>query len=247
MENTPVISVRDLNVHLGEHHILQNLTFDIAPGEVVCIVGPNGSGKTTLVKTLLGLLPYKGEVTILGETPRGKRKKIGYVPQQVDFDRTIPLTVRDLFNSFSSAAERNDKHYREYLTQVKADHLLDRTIGMLSGGEFQRVLMALALHGNPEILILDEPAAGVDVEGEAVLYEMLSELREHRSLTILMVSHDLSVVYRYATSVLCINHEMVCHGIPQEVLTAETLGSLYGPGAIYRHPERPHPEVPHRH
>lgn len=240
----PVVSVRDLAVTLDAHRILDGLSFDVGPAEIVSIIGPNGSGKTTLVKALLGLVPFAGTVTVLGQPPGAANLRIGYVPQKVDFDRSIPITVRDILSLFTERENRHDDHYRACLAKVGATHLLGRRLGDLSGGEFQRVLMTLALHRNPQLLILDEPAAGVDLEGEQVLYEMLDELREKDRLTVLVVSHDLSVVYRYATSVLCVNHQLVCHGLPREVLTADTLGKLYGHGAVYHHPERPHPAVP---
>ena len=243
--SAPVVHVRGLNATLGEHHILQDLSFDVGPGEIVCIIGPNGSGKTTLVKSLLGLLPATGEMQVLGQPAGTPGLKIGYVPQRLDFDRSIPVTVRDLASFFTAKEDRNESHYRTCLGRVGIDHLLNQRLGALSGGEFQRVLMSLALHRNPDLLVLDEPVAGVDAEGETVIYDMLSDLRQKSELTTLLVSHDLSVVYRYATQVLCLNHRLVCHGIPREVLTADTLGQLYGAGAGYHHPERPHPDVIH--
>lgn len=239
----PIVSVRNLNVTMEDHHILQNLSFDIEAGEVVCLIGPNGSGKTTLIKALLGLIPCSGSITILGGPAGSPQGRIGYVPQKIDFDRTIPLTVRDLISFFTERTNRHDEHYRQCLGRVGADNVLERRLGDLSGGEFQRVLMSLALCRGPELLILDEPAAGVDVEGETVFYEILNKLRQEEKLTVILVSHDLSVVYRYATQVLCVNHTLVCHGLPQEVLTADALGVLYGHGAVYHHPERPHPAL----
>lgn len=239
---TPAISVQGLNVTLGDHHVLQNLSFKVTVGEIVSVIGPNGSGKTTLVKALLGLIPYDGTVSLFGQSPHEARIRIGYVPQEINFDRTVPMTVRELLLLFADRkTERAAGH--NSLTRVKAEHLIDRRLGQLSGGEFQRVLMALALQHRPELLVLDEPASGVDVEGETIIYEMLTELKEREKLTVLLVSHDLSVVYRYATSVLCINHALICHGVPNEVLTADRLGQLYGVGAIYHHPERPHQEL----
>lgn len=243
MANDPIISVRQLNVTLSGHHILHNVSFDIMPGEITCVVGPNGSGKTTLIKVLLGLMPYEGVITVLHGLPGAPQGRLGYVPQELGFDRTMPLLVRDLLGLFADRKDRNNEHYLRCLRRVGAEHLLPRRLGELSGGEFQRVIMTLALHRHPQLLILDEPASGVDVEGEAVFYEILDSLRTEEGLSILLVSHDLSVVYHHATSVLCLNHELICHGRPQEVLTATTLGKLYGPGAIYHHPERPHPEV----
>src|SRR3989344_3967907 len=159
--NNIIIKVRDLNVHLQDHHVLQNINFDIEMGEIVSLIGPNGSGKTTLVKTLLGLIPYSGLVEGLNGPPGKPNGRVGYVPQRIDFDRTIPLTVQDLHALFSERAERHKEHYIECLNRVKASHLLDRQLGDLSGGEFQRVVMGLALHREPKLLILDEPAAGV--------------------------------------------------------------------------------------
>lgn len=243
-DNTkPIVSVRDLNVTLQDHHILQGISFDIQVGEIVCLIGPNGSGKTTLIKSLLGLIPYTGLVTILNGSPGSPQGQIGYVPQKLDFDRSIPLTVRDAMSLFSKQPAKHPNNYQECLRRVGAENLLERRLGDLSGGEFQRVMMALALENKPELLILDEPAAGVDVEGETVFYEILNELKSEKDLTIILVSHDLSVVYRYATQVLCVNHSLICHGIPQEVLTADTLGQLYGHGAVYHHPERPHQTI----
>lgn len=239
----PIISVRNLNVRLNGHHILHNVTFDILPGEVTCIVGPNGSGKTTLIKVLLGLMPYEGQVTVLDGVPGSPNGRLGYVPQKLDFDRTMPLLVRDLLGLFADRKDRNDEHYLRCLKRVGAEQLLHRRLGELSGGEFQRVIMTLALHRHPQLLILDEPAAGVDVEGEAVFYEILDSLRTEQGLSILLVSHDLSVVYQHATSVLCLNHELICQGRPKEVLNGTTMGKLYGSGAVYHHPERPHPDV----
>lgn len=235
--NQIIIRARDLNVFLQEHHVLQNLSFDIEGGEIVSLIGPNGSGKTTLVKTLLGLIPYSGSVEVLNGPPGQPRGRIGYVPQRIDFDRTIPLTVKNLHTLFSERAERRRERYVECLDRVKASHLLDRQLGDLSGGEFQRVVMGLALHRQPQLLILDEPAAGVDMEGEILFYQMLSELKIKEKITIILVSHDIGIVYKHATQVLCINHSLMCNGAPQEVLTPETLGKLYGQGAIYHHPE----------
>ena len=240
----PIVSARNLNVTLQDHHILRDISFDIEAEEIVCLIGPNGSGKTTLIKALLGLIPYTGSASVLGGPPGSPQGRIGYVPQNLDFDRSIPLTVRDLLSLFSGERSKGqDTNYQECLDRVGAKNLLGRRLGDLSGGEFQRVMMALALENKPELLILDEPAAGVDVEGETVFYEILNELKSEKGLTVILVSHDLSVVYRYATQVLCVNHALVCHGIPQEVLTADTLGQLYGHGAVYHHPERPHQTI----
>ena len=237
-----IISVQNLNVTLNDHHILLDVSFEIEKGSITAIVGQNGSGKTTLLKAMLGFIPYRGEISVLGHSPRQLHRiasKIGYVPQRLDFDRTIPVTVRELLSIHSAGQE--DPAIREALALVGAGDLLDKRLGVLSGGQFQRVLIALALLNRPEILFLDEPAASIDVEGAGELYELLRTLKEEKHLTILLVSHDIDVVYGFTDSVLCINHRLLCSGVPHEALTKETMEKLYGrTHAIYPHKEKRH-------
>lgn len=231
-----IISVKNLNVALGSHHILQDISFEITKGEIVAIVGPNGSGKTTLLKTLLGFIPYQGEISVLGQPPRSLSRvasQIGYVPQHLEFDRTIPITVSELL---AVHATKNGVSAKDTLAGVGAENLLHRPLGVLSGGEFQRVLLALALLNQPEIIFLDEPAASVDVEGAGEIYELIEDLQKKKGLTIVIVSHDIDVVFHYANNVLCLNHRLVCQGAPKKALTKEALEELYGPhGAVYTH------------
>lgn len=232
-----IISVKNLNVVLNNHHILKDISFDIDKGEIVAIVGPNGSGKTTLLRALLGFLPYRGEIVIAGEPPKSLitiSSRIGYVPQHLEFDRTIPVTVEELLAIHQLKKSRGA--IAQALAAVGAEKLLGKRLGVLSGGEFQRVLLALALINQPEILFLDEPVAGVDVEGAGEIYELIKSLQKKQALTILLVSHDIDVVFRYAGKVLCINHALICQGVPREALTKETLEGLYGgERALYVH------------
>lgn len=236
-----IISARDVNVILNAHHILEGITFDIEPGEIAAIIGPNGSGKTTLLKTLLGLVPYEGEITIAGSSPARLHtvaSKIGYVPQRLEFDRTMPITVHELF---AIHLRKGARIPTQTLKVVGVDRLLERKLGVLSGGEFQRVLLALALLNDPEILFLDEPAASVDIEGAAEIYQLITTLRKERLLTILIVSHDVDVVFRYADKVLCVNHRLLCKGAPQDALTAKVMEELYGKlQTPYHHKEQRH-------
>lgn len=223
-----MIAVNNLTVTLSGHRVLDNVTFDIKRGETVAIIGPNGSGKTTLLKALLGLIPYEGSITI------AERTAVGYVPQRLEFDRTMPVTVRELLAIHRQ--QQSGERISQVLQRVGIEHLADRRLGVLSGGEFQRVLVALALLNKPQILILDEPAAGIDVEGADEVYRLLQGLRQSEGLTILLVSHDVDVVFRYATNVLCINHRLVCSGLPLEALTKDTLEQLYGDHhTVYAH------------
>ncbi len=221
-----VLKVENLNVELGRERILENLSFEVKEGEVLTILGPNGAGKTVLLKTLLGLLPYKGKV----EWTPGI--KIGYVPQRLPFIKDIPMSVWEFFK----LKEASEKETKEIFNSIglKGD-ILEKKIGDLSSGQFQRILVGWALILNPQILLFDEPTTGIDISGQESIYNLLEKLRKERSLTILLVTHDLSIVYKLATNCLCLNKKMLCYSIPKE-LTSERLSQLYG-GEIkfYRH------------
>ncbi len=223
------ISTNNLTVKYNDHKVLDDITFDVKKGDVVTIVGPNGSGKSTLLKTLLGFIPYHGSAQILGTSPKTINKisdKIGYVPQVLNFDRTMPITVRELLNIYRT--NHQSTHFKDTLHMFSVDSLLDKQLGVLSGGQFQRVLLALSLQNHPEILFLDEPTAGIDVEGAGEVYELIAELRKSDVITILMVSHDMDVVYKYSDQVLCLNHKLICQGVPAQTITPEILEQLYG-------------------
>lgn len=244
---TPAIETSHLTVRFEDQEALSDLTFAVRAGEAVAIIGPNGAGKTTLLKALLGIVPYEGEVRIWGRDRRelrGAEGRIAYVPQRFDLDRGFPLTVLE-FLLLGTGEQggwwglRRGAHRAEVLRdleRVGAAHLLERRLGALSGGEFQRVLIAYALARGPDILLLDEPLAGVDLVGESVLTEQLRFLHEELGLTLLLVSHDLHMVYRDADQVLCLNRHLCCQGPPDEVLTSENLRRAYGEAiSTYHH------------
>lgn len=238
-----VVSAKNVSVTLNNQHILDKVSFDVERGEVVAIIGPNGSGKTTLLKAILGLVPFEGEISVLGVPPSSLRSvspKIGYVPQRLEFDRTMPVTVEELLAIHFNDQKQKAEAYG-VVEAVGASGLLKRRIGVLSGGELQRVLLALALLNGPEILFLDEPASGVDIEGTKEFYSLIHELREEKHITVFLVSHEVDVVFRHATTVLCINHQLLCRGTPQVALTHQTLERLYGAEhATYTHKESHH-------
>ena len=231
-----VLKVENLNVELGGERILENLSFEVKEGEVLTILGPNGAGKTVLLKTLLGLLPYKGKI----EWTSGI--KIGYVPQRLPFIKDIPMSVWEFFK-LKEASEKETKEIfnsiglKDYnppttsshssLRSERAPDILEKKIGNLSSGQFQRILVGWALIGNPQVLLFDEPTTGIDIGGQESIYELLEKLRKEKSLTILLVTHDLSIVYKLATNCLCLNKKMLCYSIPKE-LTSERLSELYG-------------------
>jgi zinc transport system ATP-binding protein len=227
VENEFILKVRDLNVGLDHQTIIENLSFEVKKGAILTILGPNGAGKSVLLKTLLGLLPFKGEI----EWARGI--KIGYVPQRLPFIKDIPISIKDFFKLKNSP----EKETKEILKSVGyREGLFQKKIGDLSSGQFQRILIAWGLVGKPQVLLFDEPTTGVDISGEETIYNFLEKLKEERDLTILLVTHDLSVVYKFSTDVICLNKQRICFGPPQEVLTLESLQGLYG-GEVryYRH------------
>ena len=230
-----MIRAQNLTVTFDEHKVLDDLTFEIKKGETVAIVGPNGSGKSTLIKTLLGLIPFTGEIGFFDPQLLPNKKyaahikkhfsQVGYVPQKIDFDRTVPITVLELLSIYQN--KKNIKKITALLEEVGAQHLRQSPVGQLSGGEFQRAMIALALVNDPELLILDEATAGVDMEGENVIYDIVEDLRKKHGLTVIFVSHDIGLVFKYASQVMCLNHCLLCHGVPQEALTKDIIDKLY--------------------
>lgn len=233
------LNIENLCVKLNNHHIIENITFSVEEGSIVAIIGPNGAGKTTLVKALLGLLPHAaGSISFFGHSGKHKnsRPKVGYVPQRLQFDRTFPLTVSELLSftvppiySFPFRKKKKEKEYiHKLLEMVGVQDLAERSIGRLSGGELQRVMIAKAIVNNPKILFLDEPASGVDIEGQERFYDLIRRLNKEQGLTVILISHDLNIVYRFADNVLCMNRKLICSGKPAEALTDEVIKSVYG-------------------
>jgi len=228
------VTFKHVTVKLGGVLILDNVSASVPRGGCAAIVGPNGAGKTTMLMALLGQVPYWGNIMI-SDTPGDRSPYIGYVPQRLQFDRGLPMTVMDFLVMGTQriplwmgvrALPRD--WARALLSDVRADALERRLIGALSGGELQRVLLALALQQEPELLVLDEPAAGVDVQGEYLLCELLERLRRERGFTQLMVSHDLATVTHHATYVILLNRRVVAEGPPREVLTPENMSAVFG-------------------
>ena len=233
--NRAAVVFEDVTVALGGNIILENVSAHVPPGSCTAVVGPNGAGKTTMLLALLGRLPYQGRIRVSCGS-EGKRPRIGYVPQRLQFDRGLPVTVLEFMVMcwqriplWFGARKRHLDYARQLLASVKAAQLERRKLGALSGGELQRVLLALALGRDPDLLVLDEPAAGVDFQVEHVFCELLEELRREKGFTQLMVSHDLATVTHHATHVICLNRKVAAEGSPQTVLTHETLTAIYGP------------------
>jgi zinc transport system ATP-binding protein len=226
-----VLSVQKLSVSFDHRSVIHDLSLEVARGENLAIIGPNGAGKTVLLRALLNLLPYEGVI----HWAAGAR--LGYVPQSIAADRQLPLRVRDFLGAKARLLRLPADAVPGAAAIVDlAPELLDTRIGVLSGGQFQKVLITFALLGDPTVLLVDEPTASLDELAQEHIYELLEQLRLQRKLTVLLVSHDLSVVYQFATKVLCLSTGRRCVGTPRDILTPETLAEVYsGAPKFYQH------------
>ncbi|MGB9694871.1 MAG: metal ABC transporter ATP-binding protein [Caldisericaceae bacterium] len=230
------ISVSDLSVSFGSFEALLDLTFEIKKGEIAIIIGPNGAGKSTLIRSILGLVPHKGTALILGKNPKEMNRKdwarVGYVPQTINLPKDFPFTVNELI-SYSQSKNLIPESERKFRIEKfsSLEHIKDlrhKLIGELSGGQMQRVLIARSLIFLPDVMFLDEPLAGIDIEGENTFYEFINNVRNEYGITFLLISHDVTVVSKLADKVLCLNKRLFCYGKPSEVLNEEKIRELYG-------------------
>ncbi len=229
-----LLEVERLSVTLEGTSVLRDVSLKLGAGEALAVIGPNGAGKTVLFRALLGLVEHSGTVRWR------EGVKIGYVPQRFQVERSAPLTVLEFFLLQSERFWRPEKAFLDHM-----DHelglvgmnrgVLGQSLGSLSGGETQRLLIAWAMLKHPEVLLLDEPTAAVDVGFEETIYALLHRVQKERGTALMVISHDLSVVYRYAQTVLCLNKSVVCHGAPVDVLNPGAMAALYGEAGYYRH------------
>ncbi len=227
-----LIAADQICVRIGGAEVLHDVSLKIGAGEIVTILGPNGSGKSTLLRALLGILPLAA-----GRVTRRAGLRIGYVPQRLSIDRTMPMTAL----RFLSLPRRVERTAAEAaLARVGVPEVAERAMTGLSGGQFQRVLLARAMLGGPELLILDEPTQGLDQPGEAAFYRLIEEVRRDTGAAVLMVSHDLHVVMAASDRVICLNGHICCEGTPRVVSNAPEYRALFGLGtkgalALYQH------------
>lgn len=231
-QRQPLVSLTGVSARLGDTLILDDIHLQINPGEIITVIGPNGAGKSTLVRLALGLIkPAQGEVQ------RAPQAVVGYVPQHMVIDDFMPMTV---FEFLRTAGRLPQSTIIESLSDVGAQAVLHSPLRKISGGELRRVLLARALLREPSLLILDEPAAGVDVNGQTELYALIEQIRDVRGCGILMVSHDLHLVMASTNRVICLNHHICCEGTPEDITQHPEYISLFGANAaralaVYSH------------
>ena len=228
------LRVQNLSVKIGNTQILSDVNMHVHCGQMVALIGPNGAGKSTLLKAILGQQEYEGVIAFSMPGSRGRNMKIGYVPQSPAFDPGDPVSVADLFvccmsrkPAFLGIGKPMRQRILDCLDRVHGTDLIDKRVGTLSGGELQRVLLALALEPIPNILILDEPLSGVDVEGQTELMDMLDEIRKTYDLSIVMTTHDFTMLSRYADQVALINHRIVRMDSPKELLNSPEFKEIF--------------------
>ncbi len=230
MNPTPRVALEAVHVAFGRRLALSDVSLAVDPGEIVTVIGPNGAGKTTLLRVALGL-----QRADAGTVRRRPGLRIGYVPQRLAVDETLPLTVR----RFLALAPGATRPIAAALAEVGAGHTADLPLQTLSGGELQRVLLARALRREPELLVLDEPAQGVDIAGQAELFGLIRRIRDTRSCGVLLVSHDLHLVMAATDRVVCLNHHVCCSGHPEAVSRDPAYRALFGAAvdgfALYAH------------
>ena len=228
------LELKDMGVNLGDAELLHGVSFHLHCGEIVALIGPNGAGKSSLFKAVLGQLPHTGTIQFQRSDGKRSRPVIGYVPQSPTFHRGDPVSVLDFFTAatgdwpvFLPIPKKLRERVRKCLERTHAEGLMDKRVGALSGGEVQRVLMALALEPLPQILILDEPLSGVDVEGERQLLDMLDEIRRSYDLSILFSTHDFATLEPFADKVLLLRNTVLKSGSPAEVLSSAEFQEVF--------------------
>ena len=220
------LEVKNLSVTFEHHIILEKIDFEVEDGDSVAVIGPNGAGKTTLFKAILNLIHYSGEIHIYGEPNDKALDLVGFVPQHFHFDRTLPITVKEFLQS-------SVKHNLDYvkilpsLQELDVEHLQDRLLGKLSGGELQRILVARAIFNDPKILLMDEPLSGIDIVGQKEFMDIVKHLNEVHKTTILIVTHDIAAVPKIAKKILALNRHLVFFGPTEEFFKSGFIHKLY--------------------
>lgn len=229
------IKINDINITLGKEQILKDINIHVHCGELTVLIGPNGAGKSTLLKALLGEIKHTGNVVYTDlKNNTTQEIKMGYVPQKIEIERDIPITVYDMFASYISNYpiwfKKSSKLYKKIYDRLKIfsiEDCIDKQVGKLSGGELQRVLLSIAITPIPDLLILDEPVSGIDRNGIRDFYKILDDMKQNYDMSIILVSHDLDLVSKYADKVILLNGEILCEGTPLEVFNNKKFKDIF--------------------
>lgn len=226
--------IRNINVSFGKKEVLKNVNIHIHCGKLTVIIGENGAGKSTLIKAILGEVKHKGTILFKDKENSGDKIKIGYVPQRLDIENS-PATVYDVVTSYTSnspvfavKSKNNYEEVKKHLKEFGADKLIDSKINSLSGGQLQRVMLAIATLPYPDLLLLDEPISGIDRNGKEQFYKTIAELKENHDLAIILVSHDFEYVKKYADKVILLDKTIIAKGKPEEVLNSKEFIERFG-------------------
>ncbi len=226
--------IRNINVSFGKKEVLKNVNIHIHCGKLTVIIGENGAGKSTLIKAILGEVKHKGTILFKDKENSGDKIKIGYVPQRLDIENS-PATVYDVVTSYTSnspvfavKSKNNYEEVKKHLKEFGADKLIDSKINSLSGGQLQRVMLAIATMPYPDLLLLDEPISGIDRNGKEQFYKTIAELKENHDLAIILVSHDFEYVKKYADKVILLDKTIIAKGKPEEVLNSKEFIERFG-------------------
>lgn len=240
-EHCHCIKINDLSVSFGDEKVLDDVSLHMHCGELTVIIGQNGAGKSTLLRAILGQIPHEGNIEFK-ETKTGNISnvmKIGYVPQTLNIERELPMTVYDLFASFISKypvwLPKSRKLYAKIKEQLKlfsVEDCIDKQVGKLSGGQLQRVMLSIAVTPMPDLLILDEPVSGIDENGVRNFYRLVDEMKHKHDLAVLLVSHDLELVRKYADKVVLLDNTILCQGTPSEVFENDSFKKVFGGGVL---------------
>lgn len=230
------IQIENLSVMSGRDQLIHDINLTLHCGELTALIGKNGAGKTTLIKAILGEHKFQGSIQFSNRQGGAlQHPRIGYVPQHLDFDKSMPVTVLDFLAAARGASpvwfthgKGLKKEIRRSLEEMDCGYLLNRRLGALSGGELQRILLALAIEPMPDLLILDEPVSGVDVSGLDLFYKKVTELRDKHHMAIILVSHDLGLIQKYADKVILLDKTVVALGDAEDVFTADAYRNAFG-------------------
>ncbi len=229
-EENSLLEVKDVSVTFHGNSILKDINFSVQQGSTLAIIGPNGAGKSVLLRALIHLVSYSGTITLQPSI------RIGYVPQRIHLDQHLRLTVEDFFSMKKRLRGLTSLQVSEAIKRIPLpEDTLKKQLINLSAGNLQRVMIIFAIMDDPQLLLFDEPTANIDIPGEGTIYESLHHLQDEKKMTVILVSHDLYTVNRYATQVLCLNKELVCFGDTHEFLEPNVLKKLFGDAVLYHH------------